>query len=154
VEQDVEFAVDQLVEVAVRALSTGVNDPFTAIVCIDRLTSSMVQLMGREMPSPYRYDSENKLRVIAPAVTFDGVMDAAFNAIRQNGANSVPVTIRLLDSMVTLLERAETDEQRASIGRHAEAIARSGREHFTEPHDRTDLEGRYERIERLRPAVA
>jgi uncharacterized membrane protein len=153
VEQDVEFAIDQLVEVAVRALSTGINDPFTAIACIDRLTSSIVRLMGREMPSPYRYDSQNKLRVIAPPITFDGVMDEAFNAIRQHGASSVPVTIRLLESMVTLIERAERADQRAAIRRHAEMIARNG-VHFAEPRDRAELEERYARLVQRGAAVA
>ena len=54
--QDVEFAIDQLVEVAVRALSPGVNDPFTAIACVDRLGEALCALAGREVPSPYRYD--------------------------------------------------------------------------------------------------
>ena len=63
--QDVCCAVDELVEVAVRALSPGINDPFTAVACIDRMTAALSRLLQRSLPSPYRYDKHNCLRVIA-----------------------------------------------------------------------------------------
>ena len=81
--QDIEFGVNQLVEIAVRALSPGLNDPFTAITCVDHLGSALCRLATRDMPSPYRHDPQKQLRVIAPASTFPEVMDAAFNQIRQ-----------------------------------------------------------------------
>jgi uncharacterized membrane protein len=56
-EQDVEFAISQLVEIAVRALSPGINDPITAITCIDWLGVSLSQLANRKMPSSHRFDS-------------------------------------------------------------------------------------------------
>ena len=68
--QDVELAVNQLVEIAVRALSPGVNDPFTAVACVDRLGAALSRLAQREMPSPCRRDAENKLRVVTPATAF------------------------------------------------------------------------------------
>src|SRR5690606_4810668 len=68
--QDIEFAVRQLVEIAVRALSPGVNDPFTAISCLDRLGSALCRVAQREFPSPYRQDDQGALRVVAPATTF------------------------------------------------------------------------------------
>jgi len=70
--QDVEFAVHQLVEIAVRALSPGINDPFTAYACVDRLGSALCRLVQREMPSPYRFDGQGRLRVIVAAFTFPG----------------------------------------------------------------------------------
>jgi uncharacterized membrane protein len=83
--QDAEFSIHQMVEVAARALSPGVNDPYTAIACIDNLTSVMCYLAGVEFPSPYRYDMQDKLRVIADNHTFSGMLNAAFNQIRQYG---------------------------------------------------------------------
>jgi uncharacterized membrane protein len=80
--QDIEYVIGQLVEIAVRALSPGVNDPFTAITCVDRLGSALHRLAQREMPSPQRYDDEHKLRVVAPATSFAALLDAAFNQIR------------------------------------------------------------------------
>ena len=55
-QQDIEFPIHQLVEVALRAISPAVNDPFTAIRCIDRLSAGLSRLAGRDFPSPYRYD--------------------------------------------------------------------------------------------------
>ncbi len=54
--QDVESAIGPLVEVAVRALSPGINDPFTAMTCIDWLGDALIRLAGREIPSAWRYD--------------------------------------------------------------------------------------------------
>lgn len=84
-QQDVEFPIAQLVEIALRAISPAVNDPFTAIRCIDRLSAGLSRLAQRDFPSPYRYDQDNNLRAIAQGVTFAGLTDAAFNQIRQYG---------------------------------------------------------------------
>ena len=64
--QDIEFGVNQLVEIAVRALSPGLNDPFTAITCVDHLGTALCRLATRDTPSPYRHDAQQQLRMIAP----------------------------------------------------------------------------------------
>ena len=74
--QDVEFSVDQLVEIALRALSPGVNDPFTAITCVDRLGSVLCRLARREPPSPFRRDERGKLRLVASSTSFAEFADA------------------------------------------------------------------------------
>ena len=95
--QDVEFPLHQVVEIAVRALSPGINDPYTAIRCVDQITAVLCHLAKKDIPSPYRYDSDNRLRIIAEPVTFAGMTDTAFNQIRQYGRSSAAVTIRLLE---------------------------------------------------------
>jgi uncharacterized membrane protein len=146
--QDVEFAVDQLVEVAVRALSPGTNDPFTAIRCIDRLGEALCQLTGRAMPSPYRYDDTDTLRVIAPSVTFTGVVDAAFNQIRQYGRTSVAVTIRLLERLAVVVARTYREEDRAVLLRHAVMIEQDSREGIPQEQDRQDVQERFQAVVR------
>ena len=47
--QDIEFSVDELVEIALRALSPGINDPFTAITCIHWITAGLASLGGRNL---------------------------------------------------------------------------------------------------------
>ena len=84
--EDVEFSISQLVEVAVRAI--GNNDPFTAINCVDRLGSALSLLAGRKMPPRRRYDAGGKLRVIARTTRFGGIINAAFDQIRQYGLGS------------------------------------------------------------------
>lgn len=157
-QQDVEFAVNQMVEVAVRALSPGINDPFTAITCIDRLTTAILHLMRTEFPSRFRVDGEGRLRVIADRPDFKGVVDAAFHQIRQTGAQLPAVMIRLLEALTLLLEQAKTDQQRRALERHIELVRSAGVRETEEPEDREDMNDRVSEAaaaggeERQRPA--
>ncbi len=141
--QDVEFAVDQLVEIAVRALSPGINDPFTAISCVDRLGGSLARLAERDIPPAHRYDEHGSLRMINDAVTFAGIVDAAFNQIRQNGRSSAPISMRLLESIAIIAARAQTSEQRDALRRQADMIWSGCTEVLPMEEDREDLERRY-----------
>jgi len=141
--QDVEFAVNQLVELALRALSPGVNDPFTAIHCIDRLGASLARLAERGTPAAHHCDSEGHLRLITEVVTFSGIVDASFNQIRQHARTDVAVTIRLLEAIAIVAAHARTDKQRAPLQHQAEMVWRSSREALPEGRDREDVERRY-----------
>ncbi len=129
--QDVEFAIDQLVEIAVRALSPGVNDPFTAINCVDRLGAALVVLAGREIPSAYRYDDDGRLRVVADASTIGGIVNAAFDQIRQAARNDAAVTIRLLETIAAVAAQARGDAWHAALRRQAEMVHRGSQEAAT-----------------------
>lgn len=142
--QDIEFSVNQLVEIAVRALSPGVNDPFTAITCVDHLGSALCRLAQRALPSPYRHDSQDQLRLIAPVVTFAEMTDAAFNQIRQYGRSSAAVTLRMLDMIAVIAEFANRPEERAALLRHAEMISRGARDGLPEAEDRGAVEKAYQ----------
>lgn len=145
-EQDVEFAADQLVEMAVRALSPSVNDPFTAIACIDRLGSSIAGFMRADRPSAPHYDAEGRVRVITTSrLTFAGMMDAAFNQIRQNANTQVSVWVRLLETIGRLGVHARTPEHRGVLARHADMMVRGARASVREPNDLHDVEDRYEK---------
>lgn len=152
--QDVEFAIDQLVEVAVRAASPGVSDPFTVINCIDRLGASLGRLAGREVPSAYRYDHDGRLRLIADRSTLPGIVDAAFNQIRQAGRGDAAVTMRLLECIAAVGRLARQGAFLAALGRQAELIRR-GAEALAEAADRDEVEARYavamRALERPRP---
>ncbi len=112
--QDIEFAIDQLVEIAVRALSPGVNDPFTAINCIDRLGEALVVLVEKKFPSNYRYH-DGRLRVIVESSTIEGIINAAFDQIRQSARKDVAVTIRLLETIATVARRAQGHQAREAL---------------------------------------
>lgn len=142
--QDVEFTVNQLVEVAVRALSPGLNDPFTAITCVDHLGAALCRLATRDRPSPYRHDEQDQLRVIARTATFPDITDAAFNQIRQYGRSSASVVIRLLETIAMVAGFAHRQEDRAALLRHAEMVVRGAREGLPEADDRRTVEERYQ----------
>jgi uncharacterized membrane protein len=146
INQDLEFAVTQLVEIAVRALSPGVNDPFTAIACVDRLGSALCRLAVRDMPSPYRHDREDKLRVIVHAATLPDISDAAFNEIRQYGRTSAAITIRLLETIAVIAGFTSRPEDRAALLRHAGMIARGARVGLPEEDDRRSVDERYQAV--------
>lgn len=79
--QDLRFLIDEIVEIAARALSPGVNDPFTAVTCLDWLGAAMSELAGRDLPSHLRVDEDGALRVIAHPVTFEHFMERSFGAL-------------------------------------------------------------------------
>lgn len=138
-QQDLEFSIHQMVEIAVRALSPGVNDPYTAIACIDNLKVTMCQLSKVEFPSKYRIDNEKKLRIIANTINFEGVMDAAFNQIRQFSAESPAVIIRLMEALITINAFADKTTQKEAVIKHAKMVLNVGKESLREENDLNDL---------------
>ena len=144
--QDVECAIEELVEVAVRALSPGINDPFTAINCIDRLGASLGRLARRKLPARRRCDEDGHLRIIAHRATFAGALDAAFNQIRQYGRASVAVVTRLLEALEHIGRFASRPEDRAALRLHAEMVSHLG-DGFAEEHDKEAIRRRLERVE-------
>jgi len=145
-QQDVEFPINQLVEVAIRAISPSINDPFTAIRCIDQLSVGLSHLAEREFPSPYRYDDDNQLRVIANPVSFAKLTDAAFNKIRQYGTSDVSVILRLLEAIATIATHTHRQKDRAALLRHAQMIERGSHEGVTEENDQKDIAERYHKV--------
>ncbi len=143
--QDIEYAINQLVEVAVRALSPGINDPFTAMTCVDRLSTALRRIALREIPSALRYDEQGKLRVIAPSITFAGIVDAAFNQIRQYATQSPAVSIRLLEAIAAIIPAVKCPEDLATLKRHTQMIARSG-ENLPEREGRRAVELRVQEV--------
>jgi uncharacterized membrane protein len=143
--QDIEFSIEQLVEVAVRALSPSVNDPFTALACLERLGEAFCRLSARKFPSPYRCDDGGKLRLIAPRPTYEGLLDAGLNQIRQYGAGSMAVMVRMLEVILEIAQCAKTRE-RHPLWEHAGMIARAGMRCAREKRDRRDLIQRYRSV--------
>lgn len=110
--QDPEFAIHQLVEIALRALSPGINDPYTAITCIDKLSSILCGLTKKTFPKKQYFDQAEILRLDCKVLTFEYIAKAAFDQIRQQANNNVSVTIRILDSLNQLMNFACNEEQK------------------------------------------
>jgi len=145
-QQDVEFPIHQMVEIAARALSPGVNDPYTAIACIDNLTATMCYLAQVKFPSKYRIDDKKELRVIADTIDFDGVLDAAFNQIRQFSAGNTAVIIRLMEVLLIIHEFTKNESYKKAIVKHAKMTLNVGKESITEKNDLEDLIERSKKI--------
>lgn len=141
--QDVEYSFCQLVEIAVRALSPGINDPFTAVACVDRLGSALCSLARGDMPSPLRFDAHGRLRLVAPGSTFAGIVDTAFNQIRQNARSNPAVLIRMLDAIAQIAGQLQHAQHAACLQRHADMIVRGAREAVPEADDLLVVEARF-----------
>lgn len=137
--QDVTFFIDQLVELAVRALSPGINDPGTARLCIDRLEQALCHLGGRRIPSPARHDEDGRVRVFACPLTFSGMVESAFNEIARYGRSSVSVTCRLLDAVRSVGSCVQREADRQALLRQAAAIAGEVRESSFSEGDREQI---------------
>lgn len=152
--QDVLFAVNQLVEVAVRALSPGINDPFTAMVCIDRLGAALCRVAGRRLPALHRYDDGGRLRVIVEPVTFAAIVNAAVDQIRQYGRTSAAVTMRLLEMLTVVATHSDNPAHHEALLRQGAIIERGSRSGLPYPSDQQEVAERYQAlvqaVERLR----
>lgn len=140
--QDLEYAVRQLVEIALRALSPGINDPFTAIAAIDHLGAALGDALGRGPPETVLRDDQGRVRVLASAPDFAGLVDAAFNQIRQAGRENAAVLIELADILGKLVPAVRSPAQRQAILDHLGLVERAGGRHLEETRDKADLAGR------------
>jgi len=143
-EQDVEYGVDQLVEIALLGLSPGVNDPFTAMLCIDRLAEGLSHLARRTVPSPYREGKDGRLRVIAHPMELPKMIDAAFNQIRQNSKRSLAVMLRLLKAFRRLAGYVQDEESRAVLRQQAAIVYQQAEEAASAEYDRRSVVEAYE----------
>lgn len=142
--QDARFAVEQLVEVACRALSPGINDPFTAMQCVDRLGEALSLLGTRALPPPFDRDEDGNVRVVRYGERFEEYLDLAFNQIRQYSERSLDVMLRMLEAMARVARHLQRPEDLKALEEHArlvyaQAVAACG----DAQRDRRDVEARF-----------
>lgn len=137
--QDLEYSVRQLVEIAVRALSTGINDPFTALLVVDRLGASLESVSQRP-PPPERYrDGDGRVRLLARPPEFAGLLDASFNQIRQAAAGNAAVLIEMSRIISHLAIVVDVPERRAALLAHQQKLDRSAHRTLADPADLADF---------------
>lgn len=144
-EYDIEFTLKQLVEIAIRAISPAVNDPFTAIRCIDRLSVSLCRALQKAEQSAYVVDPSGALRLIINPVTFEQMTNDAFDQIRQYGKTDAAVTLRLLEAIETIGQHAHTDKNKRPLRRQAEMIERGSKDGLPEENDRQEVAQQYQK---------
>jgi uncharacterized membrane protein len=134
--QDPIALLQQLVEVAARAISPGINDPFTAVACIDWITAALTKLAAESIPSAYRYDADGTLRLVYNPTSFREFADAAYDPLREYGRGMVEVVVRLLQSIEAVGERAMPPDNRACLAQHARRIRDDAVVQLENPSDR------------------
>ena len=120
--QDVERGLIELSDIAVRALSPGINDPTTACVCIDRLTQILTLLSERRFPDTVRMDKAGRVRLIARLPTFEGLVKLAYSQIRHFGVSNPAIASRLNESLTRLAARVQPVQRAAVESELAELI--------------------------------
>jgi uncharacterized membrane protein len=120
--QDAAFALLQIAEIALRALSPGVNDPFTAVMCIDRITAGMCHLADRSLPHPVRHDDSGVVRVIAPRYEYADLVQAGYGHIRESAASQAYVSEHLRQQIRRIIQRAQDESFRRPLEKELDAI--------------------------------
>jgi uncharacterized membrane protein len=144
--QDPVFAIDQLVEIAIRALSAAVNDTFTALTCIDWLSAGLGRVSGRVLDEGVYRDSSGKVRLIEFDPSYARMVNRAFDKIRQGAQGMPAVLIRLIDSIGSIVLDTTSEEQRTVLRRQADMVLRLAEKTVTEPNDLEEIRFRYRRI--------
>jgi uncharacterized membrane protein len=120
--QDVEYAVNQLTEMAVRAMSPAINDPFTAMTCLDYIGEGLALFAQRGAISPNVYDSYGQLRFMFDPVTFDELLSAAFDMLRHASADNAYVLLHMLETINVISQDTKSPDARQSLLRHVTLI--------------------------------
>ncbi len=124
--QDLEFGIRQLTEIAVRALSPGINDPFTALAVIDRISAIIESQIGRAVQPTDYHDEEDTLRVIVSRTDLRRLMDAGLRPIRQAGAGHPAILTRMAIRLADLAGSVRIEAERVALAAQVEALAQAG----------------------------
>ena len=146
--QDPVFAIDQMVEIAIRALSPAVNDTFTALTCIDWLSAGLAEISSRVLEEGVYRGRSGRVRLIEFDPSYTRIVNRSFDKIRQAGRAMPAVVIRMIDALDHVAENTTGPGQRAVLVRQADMILRGAEEEVPEPNDLVDIHGRYERLVR------
>ena len=144
--QDVSFGIDQLVEIALRALSAAVNDTFTALTCIDWLGENLCKIVTGWHPARVHRDGQGFIRVIAAEPAYDRLVQRSFEKIRQSSLGMPAVMIRMLEALARIMAETTSEGQRRVLLDQAAMIDRASERSVPEAADRADIRRRYEAI--------
>ncbi len=139
VEQDVAFGIRQIVDMALKALSPGVNDVTTAIMCVDYLTAILARLAPRPIPSLNRYE-KGELRVIAKGPSFESLLAESFDQIRANAESNVAIMSRMIHALQTLAGLTTGPHIRGALREQVQWIADLAGRTVESAHDRASID--------------
>jgi uncharacterized membrane protein len=138
--QDVGFGIDQLAEISVRAQSTGINDPYTTLRCLDRLGAALCRFCNRRMPDPHRVDEDGEVRVVIRGFDFQDAVQRAIDPIRHHGSKDPAVVKHLLRTLMKVALCVRTESQLEAIRQQVAAIGEAAAMREWPSHDRESVE--------------
>lgn len=142
--QDAGFGVRQIVDIALKALSPGINDTTTAVTCVHYLSAVLARLAARRLSAPCQAEG-GKVFVIVRGATFPGLLGEAFDQIRRNADGNVAVLFALLEALAVVATRTQDVERLQAVARQVELIADVARKTIPSLPDRGGIEAALDR---------
>lgn len=139
VQQNAAFGIRQIVDIALRALSPGINDTTTAVMCVDHLTAILVRLAPRKIATSHRLE-DGELRVIARGPSFQSLLADSFDQIRQNADGNVAILVRLIEALETVATQTTNANRRQVLSQHANLVAEVAHRTIPQPQDRVAID--------------
>ena len=144
VEQDAAFGIRQIVDMALKALSPGINDTTTAVMCVDYLSAILARLAPRQIPSSRRYE-EGELRVLTIGPTFEDLLAESFDQIRSSADGNVAIMLRMLGAVQTIAGLTASPSRRRALREQVQWIAELAERTLESAHDRAGIDARLAR---------
>ncbi|OAB62883.1 hypothetical protein AY599_00745 [Leptolyngbya valderiana BDU 20041] len=145
--QDASYGIRQIVDMAIKALSPGINDTTTAVSCTEHLTAIMAKIAGRKMPSKYRAEN-GQVRFIAIRPDFETLLGNAFDQIRQNAGGNVATLRALVEGLAVVADRTDEPDRISAIRRQLDLFARKAEATIEQLEDRRDIDAAVEALRR------
>lgn len=145
VEQDAAFGIRQIVDVALKALSPGINDTTTAVMSVNYLTAILVELTQRPIDSE-RFAEDGALRLLTNGPTYESFVAESFDQIRQNAGGNVAVLDTLLGAVEQLAKRTSSAARLSVLAEQAQAMNEQSLRTVPAPRDRQQLETKSQRV--------
>ncbi len=142
IDQDLGFGFRQLVDIALKALSPGINDTTTAVFCVDQLGALLSLLADRKLNEPLRAE-EGRVRVVAKVTTFATYAGLAFDQIRRSAESNVAVLLRLLTAIETVARRTSSEERLAILQKQADRVREQADEMLAFDYEKQEVRERY-----------
>ena len=137
--QDPSYGIRQMVDIALKALSPGINDTTNAVMALNYLASILVRLAGRRFDSDYR-DTNGEVRLSLPATTFADHLDQGIDQIRHHAAGNVAVLRKLIEVLSIVAQEIDTAPRRQAVEDHYRKLAEAIERTVESPIERADLE--------------
>ena len=144
-DHDLLFAINQVAEVGARALSPALNNPYTALDCINRIAASLADVLSRGLPDLAHVDDKGTPRFLLDLPDFASLLDGAFTPLRNYGSTSIQTMMQLLLTIEKLAELARRDVEQNALRRQADALLEAGQHDLRESIDRQRIEACHQR---------
>lgn len=139
VTEDATYGIRQIVDMALKALSPGIMDTTTAVMCVDYLTAILARIASRRLPACQFYENGN-LRVITKRPSFESLLDESFDQIRCSSGGDVAIILRLLGAFGTLAVLTVAPDRRLLLRHQVLRVAELAERTVESPHDRARID--------------